>query len=55
MEPTTSPETLSEPPDGDDEVEPRPLGTIIVAAIVALAVGGLAGFAIGAECRQRAG
>jgi hypothetical protein len=52
MEPTTSPETLSEPPDGDDEVEPRPLGMLIVAAIVALAVGGLAGFAIGFKVEQ---
>jgi len=52
MEPTTSPETLSEPPDGDDEVEPRPLGMMIVAAIVALAVGGLAGFAIGFKVEQ---
>ena len=52
MEPTTSPETLSEPPDGDDEVEPRPLGMLIVAAVVALAVGGLAGFAIGFKVEQ---
>jgi len=52
MEPTTSPETLSEPPDGEDEVEPRPLGMMIVAAIVALAVGGLAGFAIGFKVEQ---
>src|SRR5207244_12116574 len=53
MEPTTSPETLSEPPDGEDEVEPRPLGMMIVAAIVALAVGGLAGFAIGFKGEQK--
>lgn len=52
MEPTTPPETLSEPPDGDDEAEPRPLGMLIVAAIVALAVGGLAGFAIGFKVEQ---
>jgi len=52
MEPTTTPETVSEPPDGDDEVEPRPLGILIVAAIVALAVGGLAGFAIGFKVEQ---
>ena len=52
MEPTTTPETMSEPPDGDDEVEPRPLGMLIVAAIVALAVGGLAGFAIGFKVEQ---
>jgi hypothetical protein len=52
MEPTTTPETMSEPPDGDDEVEPRPLGILIVAAIVALAVGGLAGFAIGFKVEQ---
>ncbi len=52
MEPTTPPETLSEPPDRDDEGEPRPLGMLIVAAIVALAVGGLAGFAIGFKVEQ---
>ena len=52
MEPTTPPETLSEPHDGDDEGEPRPLGMLIVAAIVALAVGGLAGFAIGFKVEQ---
>ena len=52
MDPTTTPETVSEPPDGDDETEPRPLGTLIVAAIVALAVGGLAGFAIGFKVEQ---
>jgi hypothetical protein len=52
MEPTTTPENVSEPPDGDDEAEPRPLGTLIVAAIVALAVGGLAGFAIGFKVEQ---
>jgi hypothetical protein len=52
MEPTTTPESLSEPPDGDDEVEPRPLGMLIVAAIVALAVGGLAGFAVGFKVEQ---
>ena len=51
MEPTTTPETLSESPDGDDG-EARPLGTLIVAAIVALAVGGLAGFAIGFKVEQ---
>ena len=52
MEPTTTPETLSEPPDGDDDAEPRPLGMVIVAAIAALAVGGLAGFAVGFKVEQ---
>jgi hypothetical protein len=52
MEPTTTPETLSEPPGDDDDGEARPLGTMIVAAIVALAVGGLAGFAIGFKVEQ---
>ena len=52
MEPTTTPENLSEPPDGDDDGEPRPLGMLIVAAVVALAVGGLAGFAIGFKVEQ---
>jgi hypothetical protein len=56
MEPTTTPPTEAEPTrdvdDEDDEGEPRPPGMLIVAAIVALAVGGLAGFAIGFKVEQ---
>src|ERR1700730_19119874 len=52
MEPTTTPETRSGPPADDDEAEPRPPGMLIGAASVALAVGGLAGFAIGFKVEQ---
>jgi hypothetical protein len=38
--------------EDDDELEPRPLGLLVLTAIVALAVGGGAGFAIGFKVEQ---
>jgi hypothetical protein len=53
MEPTSTPEAHREPlADDDDDLEAPKLGMLIVAAVVALAVGGLAGFAIGFKVEQ---
>jgi hypothetical protein len=53
MDPTSTPETPAEPrDDDDDDFEAPKLGMLIVAAVVALAVGGMAGFAIGFKVEQ---
>jgi hypothetical protein len=46
MEPTSTPD------DDNDDLEAPKLGMLIVAAVVALAVGGLAGFAVGFKVEQ---
>jgi hypothetical protein len=52
MEPTSTPETQADAIDDDDDLESPKLGMLIVAAVVALAIGGMAGFAIGFKVEQ---
>jgi hypothetical protein len=54
MDPTSTPETHADPldDDEDDDLGAPKLGMLIVAAVVALAVGGMAGFAIGFKVEQ---
>ena len=54
MDPTSTPEAHAEPldDDEDDDLGTPKLGMMIVAAVVALAIGGMAGFAIGFKVEQ---
>jgi len=53
MDPTSTPEPHADPlDDEDDDLEAPKLGMMIVAAVVALAIGGMAGFAIGFKVEQ---